>query len=69
MTQEEAVNAVTLMIDSLSNQVQKFPGDIYLLVSLEIAQHLANYGGVIAKPRIMYSGDEFHWKGQKCKVA
>lgn len=70
ITQDEAVKAVDLMIRSLSEQAEKFPGDFYLLVSLEIAQHLADYvAPLLGKQKLMFSGDEFQWKGFKCKVA
>ena len=70
ITQDEAVNAVDMMIGSLSQQVQKFPQDQYLLISLEIAQHLSDYSAIYSgRFKRMFSGDEFHWKGFKCKVA
>jgi len=70
ITQDEAVNAVNLMIDSLSQQAQKFPQDHYLLVSVEIANHLSSYVSLYSyKPKQMFSGDSFQWKGFKCKVA
>jgi hypothetical protein len=70
ITQDEAVKAVNLMIDSLSNQAQKFPQDQRFLVSLEIAQHLSDYStNYLGTPKRMFSGDSFEWKGIKCKVA
>lgn len=69
ITQDDAVKAVDLMIQSLSEQHQKFPVNFYLLVSLEIAQHLANYSEFTGRPKRMFSGDDFYWKGFKCKVA
>ena len=70
ITQDEAVKAVDRMILSLSNQHQKFPQDQTFLVSLEIAQHLANYASNYSgTPKRMFSGDRFEWRGFKCKVA
>jgi hypothetical protein len=71
ITQDDAVKAMNLMIDSLSDQSQKFPQDQRFLVSREIAQHLSDYAadsfGITSK--MMFSGDEFKWKGITCKVA
>jgi len=70
ITQDEAVKAVNIMIQSLSEQAQRFPQDQTFLVSLEIAQHLSNYAtNYLGKPKLMFSGDSFEWKGFKCKVA
>lgn len=71
ITQDEAVKAVNLMVSSLSEQAQKFPQEQYLLVSLEIAQHLCNYISQLSdnKSYRLSSGDEFKWRGYKCKVA
>ena len=70
ITQDESVKAMNLMIDSLSDQQQKFPSDQTFLVSLEIAQHLSDYASSLSgKHKMLSSGDSFEWKGYKCKVA
>lgn len=72
MTQDEAVKAVDLLIFSLHKQAERFPhkGDYYFLVSVEVANHLSDYAmQLTGKMKFMLSGDEFLWKGFKCKVA
>lgn len=70
MTQEEAVKAVDLMVMSLRNQIDKFPSDFYLYCSIEIANHLSGYSlKYTGKMKFLNSGDEFTWRGVKCKVA
>lgn len=69
MTEEEAILAMNLMINSLREHANLLP-EQYFLVSHEIATHISNYNEKLTgKYQFIYSGLEFEYMGIKCKVA
>lgn len=67
MAPDKAVKAMDMMIEARPEA--KGEDQYCFILSLEVAQALYTYHGMISgKLLIARSGDEFQWKGFKCKV-